>query len=196
MAKQASNVRSVDLILKEMFEGKDAAISKYAKVRMVQYEMERWRNYGLPLAEVDGAAKVYFSKRFLVNGRIDKATESDLSDAFEKLGHAVKDGCAGRCTRLVIELNKALDALGLDMIGSVDKFLDWLTFDYETRYDIFGEPILEKPYGFPVREFKSDQNRKEFWAETAALLKSKRMMSVQNIIQIVLHKRNKSVKLE
>lgn len=192
----AEQVRSIDAILKEMFEGKDAAIAKYAKVRMVQYEMELWRVYSLPLAEVDGAAKVYFSKRFLVNGRIDKATEPDLSDAFEKLDHAVKDGCAGRCTRLVIELNKALDALGLDMVRNVDKFLDWLTFDYEAKKDNFGEVVTEKPYGFPLFDFHSDENRKEFWLETSALLKTGRMMSVQDIMRIVLHKRNKSVKLK
>lgn len=189
----AEQIRSIDAILKELFQTKDAALVKYAKVRHVQYEMNLWRQYGLPLSEVESGAKTYFQKRFLPKEKISTASEAQLAEAFKSLDHAVKDGCHGRCVRLVVELNQALSELGLELIGDVDGFLDWLTFNYETRKDDYGNIVRENPYGFEVRVFHDKENRHEFWSEAFGLLKEGKIMSMQNIVQIVLHRRNKSI---
>ena len=127
-------------VLDELFTGSNSALEKYAKVRLTQYEMNLWRKHHLPLKEVDKRAKRYFGVRFLGEGkRIDKATQAELSKAFESLHFAVgkdsgdpslKSGCHGRCLRLVDVLNEALIADGLDPIPDAEKFLDFFTFNY------------------------------------------------------------------
>ena len=77
----------------------------------------------------------------------------------------------------------------------VEQFLDWLTFSYEVRKDHEGKPIEEKPYGFEIRIFNSDENRKEFWYETKTILEQGRIMSMQDIANIVMFRRNHSKKL-
>ena len=181
--------RHVKEILEELFKGKEAALEKYSKVRMTQYEMSLWRIYKLPLSDVDGSVKQYFSKRFLNGQRINLASEKDLRNAFERLGFAVSNGCKNRCTELVKELNEALRERGCDEVNDIDGFLDWLTFHYST-------PAKCPLYGHEIRIFDHPKNRKEFWTELQSLLKSGRMMSMQNVSQIVLFKRNHSKPLD
>ena len=183
----AEDIRNIEQILKELFDGKDAALEKYAKVRHVQYEMNLWRRFHLPLSEVNGQVKVYFSKRFLGGERIIDASEATLKKGFESLDHAVKDGCRGRCRRLVEELNEALVRLNLRPIAEIDRFLDWLTFDSETVKDYYGEPARE--YGFPVLVFHDKENRKDFWNKTKVFLKRGVMISMQDVARIILIER-------
>lgn len=189
----AEQVRSIFEILKELFSGKDSALEKYARVRMTQYEMMLWRNYHLPLSSIPRATKTYFSKRFLKGVQLFAATDDELKEGLTRLGHAVDDGCKKRCTRLVEELNDALMTKGLPRVEDVDSFLNWLTFSYKPRVDVFGIPIYEPGYGFPLLVFDSDRNRKEFWGELRLLLESKKMISMKNVCKIVLAKRKVSV---
>lgn len=193
----AEDIRSLRKILEELFKGSDAALEKYAKVRRTLYEINLWYQYGLPLREVPRGIKFYFSQRFLCAKKIESATEAELDEAMTRLRAAVNIGCKGRCERLVGELNLALEDCGLRIIEEPDKFLDWLTFDYELRKDYEGNPLVEKPYGFPIISgFDSDRNRKEFWGELQLLLnKYGRMMSMQDVEVLVLIKRRNSVVL-
>ncbi len=194
--------RSYFEILDELFTGPNAALEKYAKVRITQYEMNLWRKHHLPLKEVDKKAKRYFNVRFLGEGsRIDKASPEALKKAFESLHFAVgKDsgdptlcsGCHQRCLRLVNELNEALKRDGLDEIPDADKFLDFMTFDYEIRTDENGQAIEEKPYGFVIRTFHDADNRKEFRAMLQMLKTEKREMSMQDIWKIIGFKKKHS----
>lgn len=193
----AENIRSIEEILNELFKGgRDSAIEKYAKVRHTQYEMDLWCHYGLPLSEVERGAKAYFSKRFLNGCRIDKASEKALRDAFSRLDHAVNDGCHGRCHKLIVELNQAFAELGLPEVKEIDKFLDWLTFNYQTRLGGDGEPVIEKPYGFQILIFDDERNRKEFWTEVQQLIKAGRMASVHDIATLVVWKRKHTVSIK
>ena len=198
----AEQIRSYFEILDELLLlGNNSALDKYTKVRFTQYEMNLWWKFGLPLKEVDKKAKRYFSVRFLGEGiRIDKASESQLTKAFEKLGYAVgKDGpsanptgCHTRCLKLVHEMNEVLKANGLAEISDPEKFLDLLTFDYEVRTDELGTVIEEKPYHFEVRVFHDADNRKEFRSVLKMLKADNRMMSMQDIWRIVNHKKKHS----
>ncbi len=188
MTESKNETRQIKEILEELFKGQEAALNKYARVRMTQYEIGLWRRYGLPLSGVNSAAKQYFSKRFLGGKRIDKVGENELKKGLTALDYAVSDGCHGRCVRLVEELNCALAKLGLKQVSQPDKFLDWLTFSYEVRTDHDGRPIREQPGNFEIRIFHSEENRKEFWLELQALLKQGKMMSMQDVAKIVLHK--------
>ena len=186
--------RNVDEIMEELFKGRDAALEKYARVRITQYEINLWRDCGLPLSEVAGSAKQYFSKRFLNGERIATASDETLRAGIDSLKKAVEHGCKGRCTRLAKELNEAMIALGLEPVKDIDKMLDWLTFSYEVKTDYEGNPVVEKPYGFEIRIFHSDGNRKAFWSEAQALLKEKKMISLTDILRIVqLKKKAKSI---
>ncbi|MBR3179982.1 hypothetical protein IKF57_00410 [Candidatus Saccharibacteria bacterium] len=187
-----SEERRIDKILCELFQGRDAAIEKYARVRHTQWEMNLWYKYGLPLKEVDGVAKNYFGKRFLNGVGINSATKEELAEAFERLAHAVKDGCHGRCFNLVVELNAALGKLGIDMISNPEQFLDWLTFDYETKPDDWGNPAVEKPYGFEIRIFHDAENRKDFWNELLPLLKVGKVLSMTDTFRFVREKRKRA----
>ena len=196
--------RSYFEIIEELFFGPSAALEKYAKVRFTQYEMNLWRRYHLPLKDVDSKAKRYFGVRFLGEGkRIDKASETDLNKAFESLKFAVgKDvneptlnsGCHMRCLRIVNELNEALAAAGLTTIEDPEKFLDFLTFDYEVRTDGNGVAIEEKPYGFLIRTFHDEENRRQFRVILKWLREEKRMMSMQDIYKIASFAKNHSKK--
>lgn len=177
--------RRVDEILNELFKGNDSALAKYAKVRMTEYEMSLWKNYGLPLSEVDRASKTYFRKRFLKDKRIEEASNKEITEAFVRLGHAVRNGTYQRCRKLIEELNDALDELGLEIVKNPDVFLDYLTFDYQERKNADGGVLLEPGYAFPIRVFYSEQNRRKFWKEIQAILKHGRIMSMQDILRIV-----------
>ena len=184
----AEELRSIEEILNELFKGRDAALEKYSRVRHTQYEMLLWRDYGLPLYDVDKSAKAYFSKKFLSGVKIDKADGASIQKAFERLNHAVKDGCHGRCLRLVEELNQALAELGLKTVDP-EPFLDWLTYDYVAKRGTDGELVEDKPYGFPILVFSDGQNRKELWAELSLMLKSGRISSMQYATSILKSKR-------
>lgn len=198
----AENVRSYFEILDEMFMGPGAALEKYAKVRFTQYEMNLWRRHHLPLKEVDKKAKRYFGVRFLGEGqRIDKASPEALKKAFESLHFAVgKDsgdpslcsGCHQRCLRLANELNEALSRDGLEKIPDVEKFLDFMTFDYEVRTDENGQPIEEKPYGFVIRTFHDTENRSDFRMVLKMLRAENLEMSMQDIWKMIHFKRKHS----
>lgn len=188
----AENIRSIKEIMDELFKD---AIPKYSKVRHTQYELNLWVCFGLPLSEVDRAAKAYFSKRFLDGQRIDKASEKTIRDGFKRLDHAVNDGCKVRCHKLVRELNSALAEYGIKPV-EVDVFLDWLTFDGKAKRGFDGELIEDKPYGFPIIIFDDARNLKEFWAEAQALLKAGRIASMHDIATLVIWKRKHSVFIE
>ena len=188
---------NIKRILEELFKGRDAALEKYAKVRHVQYEMQLWRGYGLPLEQVDKSAKVYFSKRFLEGKRISSVSEKELAEAFKRLDHAVKDGCHGRCTRLVEELNKEFEKEGIEPLHKIDGFLDWLTFWYTTpECYATGGPAKEPGYSFEIRIFHDKENRTDFWLETKSLLAQGKVMQLYRIAQLVLFKRKFSKNLK
>ncbi len=190
----AEKFRSIETILTELFEGSDSALAKYAKVRHTQYEIKLWRERGLPLQDVGRDAKVCFSG-FLSGETLAGAREGTIKKALERLDHAVKDGCHGRCTKLVKELNEALVDLGLKPVKEVEKFLDWLTYAGMPRMNFDGTPVTEKPYGFVVVAFCDKQNREEFWKELKSLLQMGRIVSMQDIERIVLLKR-RAVKIK
>ena len=192
----SENTRDIKVILEELFKGAGSALTKYAKVRMTQYEINLWRKEGMPLEWIDKSAKSYFSTRFLGGKRITNTTPAELQKACDALDHAVKDGCHGRCVKLVAELNEAFTAIGLSPIKQIDKFLDFVTFYYEVRKDEQGNAIKEKPNGFEVRVFQSDTNRKELWTELQLLMKQNRMMSIPDVSKIVLNKRHLSKSLK
>lgn len=188
----SENTREIKVILEELFKGNGAALNKYAKVRMTQYEINLWKKSGMPIEWVDKSAKSYFSSRFLGGKRITNATPAELQKAYESLDHAVRDGCHGRCVKLMTELNETFVALGLSPVNQIDKFLDFVTFYYEVRKDDQGNTVREKPGGFEVRVFHSDENRRELWLELQALMKQNRMMSIPDVCKIMLYKRRHS----
>lgn len=186
--------RTIKDVLEELFKGRDAAIEKYAKVRHTLYEMNLWYRYGLPLKDVPKNVKGYFSERFLGGKKINETTEMERAEAFKRLGHAVSDGCKLRCERLVNELNQQLEELGLMTVKDPTQFLDWLTFDYDVNRDFEGELVVERPFGFEIRLFKDERNRKEFWGEIQLLLYTYgKMKSMQDIARMVLDNRRTSV---
>lgn len=185
----------IEEVLIELFKGKDAALRKYQLVRHTFYEITLWLKYGYPLNLVDSKAKAYFSKRFLDGIRVDHASSEQIRKGYERLEHALKDGCHGRCYRLVEELNEGLSQLGLKPVQDIDKFLDWLTFDGQALRGNDGELIEEKPYGFPVMVFHDKENLNEFWAELLLLIKQNRMCSMQYVYSLVTSKRKHAVSL-
>ena len=200
------NLTRIEEILNELFVGKDAALEKYAKVRHTYYELGvLWDKHNLPLWEVSPKAKMYFSKRFLNGKKIPDgiydsksgvATKEELQKGLSDLKHAVEDGCHGRCSRLVKELNRELGTFKIEPVDS-EKFLDWLTFCYSVRKDYFsGDPVIEPGFHFEVRDFYDESNREDFWYETKALLKKGEIMSMHDILVVVLLKREKTVTLK
>lgn len=192
----AENIRKVDTILRELFRGKDSALAKYSTVRHVQYEMNLWRVHGLPLSDVRPWAKTYFARRFLGGASVTKVTESELTEGFTRLEHAVKDGCHGRCLRLVNELNEAMKELGLDTLKNPEAFLDYMTFNKVERRDALGEVIMEKPFNVPACDFYDDRNRKVFWSELESIIKSGRMMSMVDVLLVIRYKSIHSVSIK
>ena len=187
--------RNIEEILQELFRGQDSALAKYARVRKTKYEFDLYRSYGLPLSEVGKVEKLYFSKKFLGGKRITNVSPEEFNKGIASLDHAVKDGCHGRCLRLITELNGALAESGFEQVKNPERFLDWLTFDYEVKKDSFtGEIAKEQPYGFEIRVFHSEENRKEFWMELQILEKNNMMMCMQDVAKIVLFKRHHSKK--
>lgn len=176
-------------IIKEFGE----AINNYAKVRHTEYEMILWRDYGLPLAEVNNAAKRQFSQTFLKGKRIDYATKAEIDKAFIALGFAAGHngeartltGVRKRCFRLLEDLNKIFAEEHMEPIGDFDNLLDWLTFSYKFRKDHDNEPIMEKPYRFYIRDFYDSDHRKEFMAEARRTIKRGCMLSFNDLARIV-----------
>ncbi|MBQ3296557.1 hypothetical protein IJH01_00280 [Candidatus Saccharibacteria bacterium] len=173
------------------FVGKDekgkttkSALEQYAKVRHTQYELSLWRYHGVPLGQVNSGAKTYFSEKFLHGSSIREVDSKALDAAFEKLGHAVKDGCHGRCARLMEELNACLGSQGLKTV-KVEEFLDFLTFNYRTRDDEYGYPLKEPGYSFEIRDFVDEYYREQFREELKHLEKSRRQMAMQDILKII-----------
>ena len=191
--EQTTEKRRIDKILCELFQGKDAAIEKYAKVRHTKYEIDLWRVYGLPIRDVSAEAKKYFSVRFLNGKKISEASQAEIDEGVKRLSHAVNDGCRQRCVKLVVELNAALSDLKLDMVSNPESFLDWLTFDYTTPLDEWGRPVREHPHSFEVRIFHDKENRKEFWDELLPMLKKGRVLSMTDVFRFVREKGKRSV---
>lgn len=184
------------------FETKDekgktvmSALEQYAKVRHTQYELNLWRFHGLTLGQIDGKAKAYFSKRFLHGENILEVDNATLEAAYKKLGHAVDDGCHGRCVRLVDELNRRMGELHLAPV-KVEKFLDYMTFNYRTRDDGYGYPRRDPDYGYEIRDFVDKYYRTQFCEELRLLEKTRRMMSMQDILNIIHFKQEHSVILK
>lgn len=186
----AENLRKVKAVLEELFKGKDSALAKYARVRHCKYEMDLWWRYKMPLSEIDPKQKRYFSATFLKKGlSLSNADSKDVQFAMERLEHAIKDGCHGRCQRLVFALNQALIECGIEPVKDIEVFLNWLTFAYTERVDGEGNPVMEKPYNVPIWDFFDEANRKELWSELEFMLKNGKMMSMHNVASIVTLKR-------
>lgn len=193
----AEHLRSVDTIMAELFEGlritrrdgtvkkEEAALKKYEKVRWVQFEMNYYKNHALPLNEIHAQAKTYFSKRFLDGKYISSADSSELEKAYNSLDHAVKDGCHGRCYRLVVELNEALTNNGVRSVGDIEAFLNWLTFSPVERKDATGNVVYEKPYFIPVIEFNNRQHLEQFYKVWKDYYKKGFLLSMQDTYRIV-----------
>ncbi|MDO4747462.1 MAG: hypothetical protein Q4A70_03970 [Candidatus Saccharibacteria bacterium] len=190
----AENVRSIKAILEELLKGKDSALAKLARVRETQYEIGLWNGHGALLSDIAVTAKKYFSKRFLDGKLLKEVKKDELEEGLKKLAYAV-ESCKKRCTRLVEELNQAMSEQGLEPLKDIQGFLDWMTFFYEEKKDYTGQPVYDLEGHFPIRIFSSDKNRREFWVETQAIMRSGRIMSVKDIAQIVFFKRKHSVKI-
>ena len=191
----AENFRSIKEIFEELFEGKDSALAKLAKVERTRYEINvLWVEHGVPLNMIFKPAMAYFSERFLDGKLLEDVNGDMLENGLKKLGYAV-ESCKKRCTKLVEELNHAMLEHDLEQLQDIQGFLKWTTFYYEDKKDFTGSIIYEPGYDFPVRVFYSDVNRKSFWAETQAIMKTGRIMSVKDITRIVLFKRNHSARL-
>ena len=197
MAEQIK--REYEDIVRELFAGKDSAMGKLAKVRRTQYEMSLWRDYGYPLYAIAPGYVRYFSERFLGGVRCEEASRDKLAEAFQRLNYAVGTntsgytGCYARCTKLVSELNVALKADGLRTVDPKG-FIKWMTFSYTVPLDYLGNPVIEKPYGFEVRNFHNDEDRADFWRELQKIMREKRRMSMQGVLTILNIKRRESVK--
>ena len=168
----------------EKGKAKKSALEQYAKVRRTQYELALWRYHGVPLGQIDSKAKAYFAERFLYGADIRKVDSATLDAAYERLCHAVKDGCHGRCARLAEELNVCLKGLGLDTVD-VEKFLDFFTFNYHTRKDDYGYPLKEPGYSFEIRDFVDEFYRNLFREEIRFLEKQARAMSPRDVLSVI-----------
>lgn len=160
-------------VLTELFK-KDGALDKYAKVRHTLYEMEQWHTHGMPLSQVDRAAKLYFSKRFLKSISIREATGDQIDKAFQSLNFAAANpdtGCQKKCLELMEQLNTEMQSIGLATLLRPQSFLDYLTFSYQSNVD----------GGYEVRVFNDGENLKKFRGIVRKLLKTRVAMSMQDI---------------
>ena len=94
-----------------------------------------------------------------------------------------------------MELNEAMKRDNLRQVEP-EKFINWLAFDYDERVGLDGETLTEKPYGFPIWDFKSDKNRHDFWCELQRVLREKRRMSMQGVLTILRTKERESIVLK
>ena len=199
MSESKQVTRGYFEIIRELFfatkdeKGKAAksALEQYAKVRHTQYELNLWRFYGVPLGQVDRKAKAYFSERFLHGKGIREVDGRTRDAAFDRLDHAVKDGCHGRCVRLMEELNACLKAQGLKPV-KIEEFLDFLTFNYRTRDDGYGNPVQEPGYSFDIRDFVDEYYRVRFREELQLLEKTRCQMAMQDILKLIRFKMENS----
>lgn len=147
MAEHDINTRYFE-ILSELFLGSKkeaAALNKYARVRHTQHEILLLRR-GFSLNEISSSLKRYFERRFLPEGvTIKTATTRQMKEAQTRLYYAVNEGCCNRCFRLVNELNSVLNEAKLTTIDSIERFLNYFTFDYKIVKDEFGR-IKYEPY--------------------------------------------------
>ena len=190
------NITKVEHVLNELFKGRTSALEQYAKVRHTKYELMLWRQYGLPLHEVNNKAKNYFSRRFLGGIRIEQADEKTLRKGFETLDYAIFDGCHGRCMRLIKELNEALNELGLKPVKDPEYFLDWLTFCHYDCKDTEGNTAHDTDYGFPIWTFSDKENRTDFWRVLKPMMSYERIASMQYIAVLVMALRHDTVQLK
>ena len=195
MSESKQVTRGYFEIIRELFfamkdeKGKAAksALEQYAKVRHTQYELNLWRYHGVPLGQIDGKAKAYFSEKFLHGRGIREVDSRTLDAGFERLGHAVKSGCHGRCVKLMMELNTCLEAHGLKQV-KIEEFLDFLTFNYRTRDDGYGNPAREPGHSFEIRDYVDEYYRNQFREELRLLEKTRRMMAMQDILKLIRFK--------
>ena len=172
-----------------------SALEQYAKVRHTKYELDLWRFHGLTLSQIDSKAKAYFSERFLNGKRILDVDNATLEAAYKRLKHAVDDGCHGRCVRLLEELNRKMRELKLEPV-KIEEFLDFLTFNYRTRDDGYGYPRRDPDYGYEIRDFVDEYYRAQFREELKLLERTRRMMSMQDVLKIIRFKQGRSVILK
>ncbi|MBO4812836.1 hypothetical protein J5491_01680 [Candidatus Saccharibacteria bacterium] len=189
-SKVKADVERFFEILHELFFGKDAALVKYAKVRRTQYEMRLYRDRGYHLEEIDLKSRLYFAKAFLPKDvTIRTATPEQMRNAYERLGHAVNDGCHGKCLRLVKEMNNILGDNGLAKLEDPESFLKYFTAFWPEKKDQFGDTIYEPGHNEPVLEFKDGEAREEFKRELKNLERDKLMLDMVTIGKIVVKKR-------
>lgn len=202
----ASTFEDFNKVIQEIFfhsGGEKSAIEKYSKVRITEYEIFLYLHHHLPLEEVSGKTKKYFSERFLKNKPIPNATKQELDEAFLRLLYAVGNpdhikkacpqspingptGCHKRCLELVKELNAILKSQNIEEVNA-EKFLDWFTFDYTVKVDHEGKPVLDRHQ--EIRIFHNSENFKEFKKELMPYLKAKKIVSMRGIAKLVLIKR-------
>lgn len=164
-----------------------SALDQYAKVRHTQYELQLWLYHGVPLGQIDRGCKAYFAERFLMGREIRKVDAKTLDAAFERLNHAVKDGCHGRCVRLMEEMNRYLASVNLPLV-KIEEFLNYMTFNYRTRLDAYGYPRKEPGYSFEIRDFVDEFYRGLFREELKHLEKQRRVMAMQDILKMILYR--------
>lgn len=181
-------VKRLDSIAEELFKPikGGSALERYARVRHTLYEIKLWRKYNnMPISEIPAVARNYFCERFLEKS-LSKASEKEINQAITRLGYA-ENSCKKRCTELVEDFNVAVrryndsHARKLEEVHDIESFLDFFTFKYIVRTDYEGEPIIEKPYGFEIRDFYDKRNRSEAWHILKRLLDEGRIASMQNI---------------
>lgn len=201
----AENIKNQDIeryfeILDELFFRKKSlktgkmeksALEKYAEVRHTQYEMDFYLKKGYRLYEVKPSARRYFRERFLPEGvTIEGATPDQIREASERLKGAVENGCPGRCTRLVEEMNDILERNGLQKLNNVKSFLDYFTFDKEQALNEWGEPAFEPGRYDPIYIFHCKENREEFKEKIREYKKKKLMLSMVAIGKIIVQERS------
>ena len=199
----AEQVRSIEEILQEMFIGVEkntrngkkvrerSSLMKLADLQEIADEMDLHLCRGLPLDLLKGIDVVYFSKRFMEKGvNVYYASLEDKQKARKKLGFAIQS-CLERNERLINELNQALREKGLDEIKEVRKFLDFLTYNPQQRRNGEGNPLFEKPpYSHvPIIYYQNREDYKAFKEEIRSLLKSGKMVSMQDVYRNVSDKR-------
>ncbi|MBR3329201.1 hypothetical protein IKG29_01565 [Candidatus Saccharibacteria bacterium] len=191
MAEHDINTRYFE-ILSELFLGSKkeaAALNKYARVRHTQHEI-LLLGRGFSLNEISSSLKRYFERRFLPEGvTIKTATTKQMKEAQTRLYYAVNEGCYNRCFRLVNELNSVLNEAKLTTIDSIERFLNYFTFDYKIVKDEFGRIKYEPYHSEPVLIFFDEWHRKSFASEIRNLKRERLMLSFDEIYEIIKIKR-------
>lgn len=171
----AEKERTLKVVLEELFQGRDAALTKYALVRCAEAEVKEYlankETYNKNSLSVE-TKNCLKSKSFLGKA-VKDATDEEIETAYHSLQMAVEHGCKGRCERLVKELNHIYIDLDLEPIVNKDKYLDWLTVAEDNK-----------------------ENRRKLWAFLKPLLKEKRMVSMRDAVRIISIIENHSSEIE